>query len=213
MEYKTLQDIPRPIRKYYNENTDGSVTRKTIPENKTIKHLEKVASLGKPVRVLELFADAVLAYLPWSYYFEYVEWLSVCAEVEDYNSNLPLLGYSDDETPIYAAPKDLPLEPVESVYPTKDELLAPYLLAVLKKEREVLVENLTVEVDGLVFDADEKSQDRMNRAITSLSGTTETIVWVLADNTPAEVNKTTLKKALRAAGQAQTDVWLTPYTS
>lgn len=75
----------------------------------------------------------------------------------------------------------------------------------------------TSEVDAIVvttasgktFDGDEKSQDRMARAIVAMNdGTT---LWVLADNTPATVTRAELREALRLAGEAQTAIWVRPY--
>lgn len=93
--------------------------------------------------------------------------------------------------------------------PTPEELQAQ-ALAMAKSERASEVEAITVEVDGLVFDGDEKSQERMARSIISLNDD-ETITWVLHDNTIANVTKEQLKTALRLAGQKQTELWTKPY--
>lgn len=79
---------------------------------------------------------------------------------------------------------------------------------IYKASREVAVEALVVEVDGLQFDGDERSQDRMTRAVASSSSDTETTQWKLADNTVATVTAGQLKTALRLAGQAQTTIWM-----
>ena len=93
--------------------------------------------------------------------------------------------------------------------PTAEELEAQ-ALAKAKYERSEAVESITVEVDGLVFDGDEKSQERMARSIVALSDG-ETITWVLHDNSIANVTKEQLKMALRLAGQKQTELWTKPY--
>lgn len=61
-----------------------------------------------------------------------------------------------------------------------------------------------------VFDGDEKSQDRMSRAVAAMDDT-GTILWVLADNTPATVTRAELREALRLAGEAQTAIWVRPH--
>jgi hypothetical protein len=76
-----------------------------------------------------------------------------------------------------------------------------------KECRRRAVAAITVEVGGLVFDGNEVSQSRMARAILSLEDDEQT-TWVLHDNTPAQVNKTTLKAALRLAGIRQTELWI-----
>lgn len=79
-----------------------------------------------------------------------------------------------------------------------------------KSKRAEAVEQITVEVDGLVFDGDEVSQERMARSIVALEDG-ETIIWVLHDNSIANVTKEQLKTALRLAGQKQTELWTKPY--
>ena len=93
--------------------------------------------------------------------------------------------------------------------PTAEEL-AEQALAVAKAERAEAVSQITVEVDGFVFDGDEVSQERMARSIVALDEG-ETIIWVLHDNSIAQVSKEQLKVALRLAGQKQTELWTKPY--
>ena len=84
-----------------------------------------------------------------------------------------------------------------------------------KAERAKAVASITVEVDGMVFDGDEKAQDRMARAITMFTSSglpaDTTTSWVLADNTVAQVTIGQLTQALLLAGQAQTELWTKPY--
>ncbi len=88
-------------------------------------------------------------------------------------------------------------------------------LSEAKMDRAEAVSRITVEVDGMTFDGDETSQDRMTRAITmftssGLSADTTTS-WVLADNTVAQVTINQLTQALLLAGQKQTELWTKPY--
>ena len=88
-------------------------------------------------------------------------------------------------------------------------------MAQAKAERAAAVSRITVTVDGMVFDGDETSQERMSRTITAALATGEdmsaTTTWVLADNTVAQVSITQLAQALRAAGEQQTKLWTVPY--
>ena len=98
--------------------------------------------------------------------------------------------------------------------PTAEEL-AEQELQQKKDERAEAVSRITVEVDGMVFDGDEKAQDRMARAITmfqanNLPADYQTD-WVLADNTIAKVTVTQLSQALLLAGKEQTALWTVPY--
>ena len=92
------------------------------------------------------------------------------------------------------------------------ELIDQENLIAAKSERADYVSKIVVEVDGMQFDGDETSQDRMVRAAYALNDG-ETVQWVLADNTIAQVTKEQLRQALRLAGEAQTSIWANPYLS
>lgn len=98
--------------------------------------------------------------------------------------------------------------------PTPEEL-AEQALAQAKAERAEAVSSITVEVDGMVFDGDEVSQERMARTVTAATATgasmDDTTTWVLHDNTVAQVSIRQLATALRLAGEAQTALWTKPY--
>lgn len=80
-----------------------------------------------------------------------------------------------------------------------------------KAARAALVAAIVVSVDGLPFDGDEDSQNRMARAVlvAQIAGLTSTI-WTLANNTAVEVTVGQLQQALTLAGLAQSDVWVAP---
>lgn len=90
------------------------------------------------------------------------------------------------------------------------ELIDQENLIAAKLERAEYVSKIVVEVDGMQFDGDETSQDRMVRAAYALNDG-ETVQWVLADNAIAQVTKEQLRQALRLAGEAQTAIWANPY--
>ena len=78
-----------------------------------------------------------------------------------------------------------------------------------KAQRQLLVDDIKVTVGGKVFDGDETSQTRMARAAVAMTDQ-ETILWVLADNTPTQCAKVELVEALRLAGEEQTKIWVMP---
>lgn len=98
--------------------------------------------------------------------------------------------------------------------PTEEEK-AKAALSQAKAERAEAVSRLTVTVDGMVFDADETSQNRMSRVVAGAQALgidqSTTQVWVLADNTVATPTVAQLAQALRLAGEAQTALWTKPY--
>ena len=91
------------------------------------------------------------------------------------------------------------------------EELAAQALEQAKDERARAVDALTVEVDGMVFDGDEKAQERMARAVSMADSLEEETEWVLADNTVAVVTAAQLRRACRAAGKAMGVLWVKPY--
>lgn len=95
------------------------------------------------------------------------------------------------------------------------DVLAAEALAQAKVKRAAAVAALTVQVDGMTFDADEIAQERMSRAVTAAiatgEGTSATTTWVLHDNTVATVTIKQLATALRLAGEEQTRLWTVPY--
>jgi hypothetical protein len=92
-----------------------------------------------------------------------------------------------------------------------DEEVAMKQLLTAKAEREEFVKRIVVEVDGMMFDGDEVSQDRMARSIIALD-LGEKVQWVLADNSIKMVTRAQLREALRKSGEAQTAIWADPYT-
>ena len=99
--------------------------------------------------------------------------------------------------------------------PTEAEL-AERALVHAKAIRAEAVEKIIVEVDGMKFDGDEVSQTRMGRTIAAAIALgvdiqTYTQIWVLADNTVANVTVAQLAQALKLSGEAQTALWTMPY--
>lgn len=97
-----------------------------------------------------------------------------------------------------------------------DEEREAYKLGVAKQERENAVEKITVEVDGMIFDGDETSQQRMSRTISAAIALGVNLdeqkqVWVLADNSVAQPTIRQLAEALKLAGEKQTELWTMPY--
>jgi hypothetical protein len=101
---------------------------------------------------------------------------------------------------------------VEHPYVPTPEELAVAELDKAKAERATAVAAITVEIDGMVFDGDEKAQERMTRAVILADSPEETTEWVLHDNTVAIVTAEQLRKACKLAGKAQTVLWIKPYT-
>lgn len=79
-----------------------------------------------------------------------------------------------------------------------------------KLAKERLVSRIKVTTStGKVFDGDEKSQERILRAINIATITGDTTTqWKMADNTIIEVTLEELKEALALAGKEMSRIWL-----
>ena len=104
----------------------------------------------------------------------------------------------------------LGIKVVETESEMTERQIAARELANAKRQRRVAVATITVEVDGMVFDGDETSQDRMARSIVAMTDN-DLIPWVLSDDSVAQVNKEQLTKALRLSGLKQAELWVLPY--
>lgn len=102
---------------------------------------------------------------------------------------------------------------VKSPEPTPEEIEAQKL-AQAKSDRAEAVGKITVEVDGMVFDGDEKAQSRMARAIQAAEITgAESTHWVLADNSVSTVKVAQIKQALAKAMTVMGELWTKPYSA
>jgi hypothetical protein len=81
----------------------------------------------------------------------------------------------------------------------------------LNEIRDEKLANLIVEVTlggkTARFNGDEKSQDRLNRAINGLNET-DIITWIDADDIPRQLTKDYCRTILRKAGEKQTELFI-----
>ena len=97
--------------------------------------------------------------------------------------------------------------PEKGFYTVVVELTEEELRRDFKEAREIALNELTVEVAGLVYDADETSRSRMADTIVALEPEEENL-WVLADNSVVILSRESLVSVLRAIGKAQNNLWL-----
>lgn len=76
-----------------------------------------------------------------------------------------------------------------------------------KQRRQVQVDALVVEIDGLLFQGDELSQGRMLRRAETME-VDETVGWVMADNTVVQVTSAQLRAAAREAVDEMGRIWI-----
>lgn len=91
------------------------------------------------------------------------------------------------------------------------QLNAEIARAQFKQSRAILVDAITVEVNGNLFDGNEVAQARMLSAIAAAQnlGSASVPLWVLADNQPVyDLPVEDLKQAHALAVVAMASVWL-----
>ena len=97
------------------------------------------------------------------------------------------------------------------IYPATQAHSAEYIAQVqrtrFKASRARKMAQQTVIVEGMEFDADELSQQRMARALL-LMNETQTTMWVLANNEVVQVSKKQLFEACKQAGEQQSALWV-----
>ena len=122
--------------------------------------------------------------------------------IEGNTSSAPFEKDSDQYNELIAEGCEVELIPQNE----KDAHEQEQARAVFKTERAQAVDALTIETALGVFDADERSQDRMARAVVAM-GEVDTIEWVLNNNSIVTVTAEQLKEALQLAGAAQSALW------
>lgn len=94
----------------------------------------------------------------------------------------------------------------------KEEQTEEMRLALAKQIRANEVRNITIDVEGMIFDGDEVSQGRLRNAIEAMkvSGKEE-IEWKLADEKVALVTLEQLESAFVQAVETMNALWVDPY--
>lgn len=81
-----------------------------------------------------------------------------------------------------------------------------YIYIKNKEDRNNRVKDIKVTHNGIVYQGDEESQNRISRHIMSLDES-ETIQWKSADNSAICLTKSDLIKILALATKKQTELW------
>ena len=76
----------------------------------------------------------------------------------------------------------------------------------VKYDKDVAVSNIEIKYNGVVYQGDEISQNRMSRTINGMLDT-DTIMWTAKNNSKVELTKEELIQILRLATIEQTKLW------
>jgi len=93
----------------------------------------------------------------------------------------------------------------------RDSLAEAAMRAIAQRERAERTAAITVQtVMGNVFQGDEVSQSRMVRVLRAMEEELPdgTVLWIMADNSLAEITLAELEEALRLSVAEQQVIWL-----
>lgn len=81
-----------------------------------------------------------------------------------------------------------------------------YLNQIKKQNMQMQIDNIEINYNGVVYQGDEKSQDRISRAILSMNNDIITTSWKSKYNSWNELTKIDLKQILYLATSKQTEI-------
>jgi hypothetical protein len=181
------------------------VRQVTKPETKSLTDLERLIKLAKPETIIKKFAGMVALGYQWEWFDLYKAFEEELTSWEEAKEAFePVTDEEEGTTTEFTL--EAPVSPLRPPLQAGEDVYLPYTREALKKARKKAVDNISVEVDDLVFDGDELSQTRMAKALLTMK-VSETISWVLKNNETASITKATLKAALKAATTKQSLLW------
>lgn len=146
----TEQDLPQILQR---------------PDTKTEQDIERLISLGKPMAVINVFAELVSLGEQWNWAQSYFDYLIELNEVNEYNANLPEPIANDDGTVTEAEPKPLPYEPLRPEVRTVEQVLAPY--------QRKLSKMVGIEIKGVNVSLNETNQNGLSALKSAFDLATE----------------------------------------
>jgi len=102
------------------------------PDTKSEQDIERLISLGKPMAVINVFAELASLGEQWDWAQSYFDYLVELNAVNEYNANLPDPIANEDGTVTYPEPKALPSEPLRPEVRTVEQVLEPFAKALAK---------------------------------------------------------------------------------
>lgn len=160
IEFILLNEEQTPIL-----NEQGLPQLRLRPDTKTEQDIERLISLGKPMAVINVFAELVSLGEQWDWAQSYFDYLVELNAVNEYNTNLPEPIENDDGTTTEVASKPLPIEPLRPEVRTVEQVLAPY-------ERK-LTKMAGIEVKGVNVSLNETNQNGLSALKSAFDLATE----------------------------------------
>lgn len=160
-------NVPPALENFYVGGGEENKYAIQLPraEEKTIADLERVIGLGKPISVINTFAQCVANAKLWQYFDAYHDYLTQLNKVNEYNANLPEPIENDDGTTTEVEPKPLPIEPLRPEVRTVEQVLAPYQRKIAKMAG--------IEVKGISVSLSESNQNGLSALKSAFDLATE----------------------------------------
>ncbi|ASM53693.1 hypothetical protein PNIG_a1544 [Pseudoalteromonas nigrifaciens] len=159
-EFIVLDEKQSPIL-----NEKGLPTLRARPDTKTEQDIERLISLGKPIAVINKFAELVSLGEQWNWAQDYFNYLVDLDKVNEYNANLPEPIENDDGITAEVEPKPLPIEPLHPEVRTVEQVLAPY--------QRKLTKMAGIEVKGVNVSLNETNQNGLSALKSAFDLATE----------------------------------------
>lgn len=160
IEFIVLDEGQAPIL-----NEQGLPQLRPRPDTKTEQDIERLISLGKPMTVVNMFAELVSLGEQWNWAQDYFNYLIELSEANEYNSNLPEPTANEDGTLIEAKPRPLPIETLRPEARTVEQVLAPY--------QRKLSKMVGIEIKGVNVSLNETNQNGLSALKSALDLATE----------------------------------------
>lgn len=146
-------------------NEQGLPQLRPRPDTKTEQDIERLISLGKPMTVINVFAELVSLGEQWNWAQEYLDYLTKLNEANEHNANLPEPIANDDGTVTEVEPKPLPIEPLRPEVRTVEHVLAPY--------QRKLSKMVGIEIKGVNVSLNETNQNGLSALKSAFDLATE----------------------------------------
>lgn len=156
IDFVILDDEQNPLL-----DVEGFPTLVQAPIGKDIGWLVEAGKISH----IQTFAQIASDIEQHEWASEYLDYLKLLAEVNEYNANLPEPIENDDGTTTEVEPKPLPIEPLRPEVRTVEQVLAPY--------QRKLAKMAGIEVKGISVSLSESNQNGLSALKSAFDLATE----------------------------------------
>lgn len=160
IEFIVLDEEQSPVL-----NEQGLPKLLPRPDTKTEQDIERLISLGKPMAVINVFAELASLGEQWDWAQSYLGYLVELNKVNEYNANLSDPVANEDGTITYPEPKPLSIEPLRPEVRAVEQVLAPY--------QRKLSKMVGIEIKGVNVSLNETNQNGLSALKSAFDLATE----------------------------------------